>query len=139
MGGGYISDEVVEDEGTEDFFEEDGYRNSGKPSFLTSLYDAVGPTAFLIIFAVALAWIPADLWLSSTLHWPESYGWRCVSGSNCWIGDMWHSLLLLRHHTPRELALFVCIWMIPAALSGIALVRLRKARRPKPLSNSEAE
>ena len=98
------------------------------------LFDAVNPAVFGIIIAVAIAWIPTDLWLSSKLDFPQGYGAPCITGGACMVDALLYSPLLLRHHTPYELAMFVCVWMLPLALVGIILVqsgfKLRRSDAP---------
>ena len=108
--GGYVPDaDGDEGEGRQDFFQQDGCRNSGKPSPFTSFYDAVGPTAFVVIFASpslrlfcgehnargpnALALEPIDSRLETSIEiegWRPSKQFRCsrdIRPATTWIVD----------------------------------------------------
>jgi hypothetical protein len=116
-----------------------GYRDPDDPSGFTNLYDAVGPTWFVLILIAGVAWFVGDLWLMEKLDWPDGYGFHC-SGRGCFIDDMWHSPALLHHHSGYEVALFVCIWAPAAAIIGPFAYRgLRKLRGTKFSMYSDAE
>jgi hypothetical protein len=107
-----------------------GYRDPDAPqSPIADLFDAVGPSRFVLIIVAALAWAAALIWLSDKVNWPDGYGFRCT-GKGCWIDEMWHSGDLLRRHSIYEIALFLCIWGGPAAMFGGIFIyhRSRKLR-----------
>ncbi len=91
----------------------------------------LGPVKFWGLMAFTVGFIGLFAWLATRLDYPNAYDHRC-SGRGCLFQDIYYSPLLLRTHRWDELALFICLALLPASLVAAGIYALvRKLRGTK--------